>query len=242
MNPSRDSHPQEGDATPISGSRILVVDDHDALRELIRKYLVARGAEAVTVGTATEALQQLADEPAVDLVLLDIEMPDRSGWEFLDQIRSGGDDTPVIFLTATSDVESRVRGLEQGADDFIVKPFHEAELLARIEAVLRRRQAMPLLQHGHVRLDAARRVAWISGREVELTPREIDLLRVLVEARGHIVSRTELLERVWNMKFEPGTTVVEVQIARLRRKIDVTGPPLIENVAGEGYRMREPGS
>lgn len=227
--------------SPIEGSRILTVDDHAAVLELIRSSLQERGAISEVAASAEEALAHLDPErPPVDLVLLDIEMPGRSGWDVLEQLRQRDQETPVIFLTATADLESRVRGLERGADDFVIKPFDERELLARIEAVLRRSQSQPTLRHGHVRLEPARRIAHVSGREVELTPREYDLLRVLIEARGAIVSRTELLDRVWNMKFEPGTTVVEVQVARLRRKVDVIGPPMIENVVGEGYRLRQP--
>jgi len=226
--------------SPIEGTRILVVDDHQEVLGLINRSLVGRGADSPTASNADEALQHLGpDGDPIDLVLLDIELPGRSGWDVLEHIRARGDETPVIFLTATADVESRVRGLECGADDFIIKPFHERELLARIEAVLRRRQAPPFLHHGHVRLDPIRRAAHVSGRDVQLTPREFDLLRVLIEARGRIVSRTELLDKVWDMQFEPGTTVVEVQIARLRRKVDVVGPPMIENVVGEGYRLRQ---
>jgi DNA-binding response OmpR family regulator len=232
--------PIASEPSPIEGTRILVVDDHNEVLKLIDRSLVGRGAESSIASSAEEALRFL--DPgglSVDLVLLDIEMPGRSGWDVLEHIRASGAETPVIFLTATADIDSRVRGLERGADDFVVKPFHERELLARIEAVLRRRQAPAFLHHGHVRLDPSRRSAHVSGREVELTPREFDLLRVLTEARGRTVSRTELLDKVWNMQFEPGTTVVEVQVARLRRKVDVVGPPIIENVIGEGYRLRQ---
>jgi two-component system OmpR family response regulator len=228
-------------ASSLVRARLLVVDDNPDVCELLAGALGAHGIACVTAGTAREALEHLGlDRPPIDLILLDIELPGSSGWQFLERVRALGDETPVIFVTATGDVDARIRGLRLGADDYVVKPFDTQELLARAEAVLRRRQASPLLRCSGLRLDHSRRVAVRGAHEIALTPQEFDFLRVLVEARGAVVSRAELLERVWDLRFEPGTALVEVQVARLRRKLERSGPPLIETLVGRGYRIRQP--
>jgi len=144
---------------------------------------------------------------------------------------------PVIFVTARRGVEDRIKGLRTGADDYILKPFEFDELLARIEAVLRRRQTIPVYELGDLRIDVARRIVERNGDRVELSPKEFDLLRTLAEAKGRTVSRVELLKVVWGITFDPETNVVDALIARLRRRIDRSGPPVIETVIGEGYRL-----
>ena len=134
-------------------------------------------------------------------------------------------------------MEERVKGLQLGADDYVAKPFDSTELIARMEAVVRRRRALPAIEVGDLRIDLGRRVVERGARRIETSPREFDLLRTLAESQGSALSRKDLLQSVWGIEFDPGTNVVEVQISRLRRKIDACGPPMIETLVGEGYRL-----
>jgi len=145
----------------------------------------------------------------------------------------------VIFVTARRGVEDRVKGLRTGADDYLLKPFEFDELLARIEAVARRRAAVPVLVFGDLRIDVARRIVERAGERIDLSPKEFDLLRMLAEAKGRTVSRTELLNVVWGIRFDPETNVVDALVARLRRRVDRRGTPMIETVIGEGYRLAQ---
>ena len=196
--------------------------------------------ESLSAGDGAEAQRVLAAAGPVkpDLILLDVMMPGKSGLEFLEELRASGSDIPVIFVTARRAVEDRVSGLKRGADDYILKPFEFDELIARIEAVVRRRQSIPVFEIGNLRIDVARRVVERGGERIDLSPKEFDLLRTLAEARGRIVSRTELLSVVWGISFDPETNVVDALVARLRRRLDRTGPQMIETVIGEGYRLR----
>lgn len=223
--------------------KVLIVDDDPKFRSTIRRGLHENGIEAVEAGSVDEAEAAVADTGgrAFDLVLLDVMMPDRAGWEFLEGLRRDGRDVPVIFVTARHEVEERVKGLELGADDYVIKPFAFNELLARIQAVSRRRNALPVLELGELRLDLARRAVQYRGRRVEVTPREFDFLHALAERAGEVLSRKELLARVWNIAFDPGTNVVDVLVARLRRKLDPSGDSPIETVVGKGYRLQVKG-
>ncbi|MDA1265038.1 MAG: response regulator transcription factor, partial [Planctomycetota bacterium] len=218
-------------------------DDDPGVRQLERTILERRGIEAVAVASASEAKLKLAeDSGSFDLILLDISMPGQSGWDFMADLREGGDETPVIFLTAHHRVEERVRGFELGADDYILKPFEPAELIARIEAVERRRNILPVINFGDLRVDLAHRVVERSGTRIDCSPREFEVLGALLEAKGRILSKAELLLTVWGLNDDPGTKVVEVQVARLRRKLDQGQESMIETVLGEGYRFVVPNS
>jgi DNA-binding response OmpR family regulator len=146
----------------------------------------------------------------------------------------------VIFLTARQEVNERVKGLKIGADDYIIKPFEFQELLARIEAVARRQLNSNQLEVADLKIDLAERIVERAGESISTTDQEFRLLRVLVEAEGGVVSRPDLLKRVWDLDFDPGTNILEVQIARLRRKIDRTDSRLIQTVTGQGYKLAEP--
>jgi DNA-binding response OmpR family regulator len=192
---------------------------------------------AAGVGEASVLLEE-AGPGGFDLVLLDVNMPDAQGWDLLEMIREGGDETPVIFLSASDEPVDRVRGLRLGADDYVGKPCDPLELVARIESVVRRRRTLPLLRFGEVILDVAAMTVRGKGQRVELSGREFAVLRMLVEARGRPVSRQELLKQVWGIEFEPETTLVEVVVSRLRRKLRRVAPQLIETRPGSGYLAR----
>jgi DNA-binding response OmpR family regulator len=219
---------------------VLVVDDHEAFRRQMTELLERAGfgvRAAAGVGEASVLLGE-AGTGGFDLVLLDVNMPDAQGWDLLEMIREGGDETPVIFLSASDEPVDRVRGLRLGADDYVGKPCDPLELVARIESVVRRRRTLPLLRFGEVILDVAAMTVRGKGQRVELSGREFAVLRMLVEARGRPVSRQELLKQVWGIEFEPETTLVEVVVSRLRRKLRRVAPQLIETRPGSGYLAR----
>ena len=172
-------------------------------------------------------------------------LPDLDGLSLLKSVRAAGVQTPAILLTAMSAIDERVRGLRAGADDYIVKPFSFAELSARLEAVLRRpaetRPEETRLACGDLELDLIARTARRGGRRIELLPREFQMLEYLMRRQGRVVTRTMLLEGVWDYRFDPRTNVIDVHISRLRRKIDAEGePPLIHTVRGTRLQARRP--
>ena len=218
--------------------RILVVDDDPKLREYVAAGLVESGGECATASDGESALELLANDPkSFDLILLDVMLPAKSGWELLDDLRERGQETPVIFVTARDTVEERVKGLKLGADDYVIKPFAFSELLARIEVVIRRRRMLPPIEVRDLRLDLGKRAAYRSDHRIDLSPREFDLLLGLVRAEGRTLSRADLLRDVWGFEREPETNLVDVHIGRLRRKLDRYGTALIETVRGSGYRI-----
>jgi two-component system copper resistance phosphate regulon response regulator CusR len=220
--------------------RLLVVDDDPKFRGYISSGLRESGIDCAAAADPGEALSTLQnDARGFDLILLDVMMPAQSGWDLLSDLRELGRETPVIFVTARDAVEERVKGLRLGADDYVIKPFAFSELLARIEAVIRRRRSLAPIEVFDLKLDLARRQVRRGDRSIDLSPREFDLLLALVQAEGKVLSRSELLRQVWSIEFDPGTNVVDVHIGRLRRKIDRHGPPLIQTVRGEGYRLSE---
>lgn len=181
--------------------------------------------------------EHLALTQAFDLLILDVMLPGRSGWEILASVRRMSQ-TPVLFLTARDRVEDRVRGLEAGADDYLVKPFAFSELLARVRTLLRRRpQAEPdVLRVADLELDLARHKAWRGGVRVTLTAKEMALLALFMRRRGEVLSRTLIAEQVWDMHFDSDTNVVDVAVRRLRAKIDEPFElKLIHTLRGVGY-------
>ncbi len=222
--------------------RVLLVEDDPDFRLLAQHALGKSGVQVESAPSAEAALARLRAGPPgwFDCVLLDVVMPGASGWDLLLEIREQGDEVPVIFVTGREKVEERVRGLRMGADDYLVKPIEFDELLARIEAVLRRRRELADIRFGELHLDLARRRASRGKQRIELSPREYDLLLVLARAGGQVVSRERLLGEVWDLPFDPGTNVLDVHIGRLRKKLDVHGPPLIRTVRGAGYQLVQP--
>ena len=219
--------------------RLLVVDDDPKFRSFVSAGLRQSGHHCEVAEDGEEALR-LTEDPErapFDIVLLDVMMPAKSGWDFLAELRAKGRDTPVVFVTARDAVDERVRGLQLGADDYVIKPFAFSELLARIDAVARRRVGRSRLDLDGLTLDLDARRLSSGDRTVDLTPREFDLLRALCQARGHYVSRTALLRDVWGMDFDPGTNIVEVHVARLRRKLEACGSAPIRTKRGQGYAI-----
>ncbi len=216
---------------------LLLVDDDPKFRGFMQKGLQESGMQIETAESGEQATQLLEERGpgAFDLLLLDVMLPQSSGWDVLERLRQRGDPTPVIFLTARSAVEERVKGLRLGADDYVIKPFEFSELLARIEAVRRRHATSPTLNVGKLRLDLEHRAVDCGEVRIEMSPREFELLLILARAEGQVLSREALLDKVWGMHFDPGTNVVNVLIARLRRRLEPWEPSLIRTVVGEGY-------
>lgn len=223
---------------------ILVVDDEELIQELLRFNLEKEGYQVLTAFDGAQALNVI-EESRPDLVLLDIMLPGMNGLEVCNQLRLNPKfrDLPVIMLTAKGEEIDKVVGLEIGADDYLTKPFSPRELLARIRARLRRLKPVEeenVLLRGDLRIDLDRFRVSIRGEEVELTPKEFELLRVLSAHPGKVYSRDELLERVWSYEYAGDTRTVDVHVRHLRQKVekDPSNPEYIETLRGIGYRLK----
>jgi DNA-binding response OmpR family regulator len=216
--------------------KLLVVEDEARIASFLVKGLSDQGYQVDCVATGAEALVRGRD-PDVDLLILDLGLSDMDGLDVLRQLRGEGRRLPVIILTARSEIEDRVEGLDLGADDYLTKPFAFEELLARVRARLRSRSGngdLAPLDVGGLRLDPLTRRAEIAGGPVELTDREFALLETFMQRPGQLFSREQLLSRVWGLSFDPGTNIVDVYVGYLRRKV---GEGRIETVRNRGYRF-----
>ena len=221
--------------------RLLIVEDEKSTAAYLRQGLAEHGFTVEVAANGTDGAH-LALSGDYALVLLDVMLPGRTGWEVLGELRARKD-TPVLFLTARDRVEDRVRGLELGADDYLVKPFAFSELLARIRTLLRRGKAREPeeLRIADLELDLLRRRVSRAGRRIELTAQELALLALLVRRRGEVLSRTLIREQIWDMSFDGDANVVDVAICRLRAKLGDPSPgELIRTVRGVGYVCEEP--
>jgi len=237
-----------GAASPVAVqtsavTRILVVEDEAKVARALRDGLGAEGYDVVLAAAGEDGLS-LAGSGGFDLVVLDLMLPGRDGIEILSELRRSGDPTPVLILTARDTVSDRVAGLEAGADDYLVKPFAFAELLARIRALLRRGrpEPSPRLALADLQVDAAGRTATRAGRTLALTALEFTLLEFLLRHQGQVVSRGMIAREVWNepARGTPLDNVIDVHIMRLRRKVDPEADVrLIHTVRGVGFVMRE---
>ena len=218
--------------------RILVVEDEPKTADSLEKGLLENGFAVVVSRRGDEALALAKIEP-FEAIVLDVSLPQLSGFGVLSALRSVGNHIPVLCLTARDAVEDRVRGLELGADDYLVKPFSFSELLARLRSILRRRTALspdPVLRVADLELDLPKMRALRGGKKLDLTAKEFLLLALLVRRRGDVLTRTVIAEQVWDMNFDSDTNVVEVAIRRLRKKMDDPFPKkLIRTVRGMGY-------
>ncbi len=221
--------------------RILLAEDERKVAEHVRAGLTAEGYAVDVAGDGDEALW-LAESNTYDALLLDIGMPHKDGITVVRLLRRKNILAPVIFLTARDDIEDKVRGLDAGADDYLTKPFSIVELLARLRAVLRRQRpsAATVIKVGDLELDLVSHEARRNGAQIELTPREFSLLEFLISNSPKPVSKTAIVEHVWDQHFDSETNVVNVYIKMLRRKIDPPGSePLIHTVRGVGFALRE---
>ena len=224
--------------------RVLLAEDEIKTHQFVRRGLTENGYAVDVAETGTDALE-LAFANHYDLVILDVMLPAPHGWQILTSLRASGSDVPVLFLTARDSVADRVKGLELGADDYLVKPFAFAELLARVRTLTRRRgQVSPQqLRIADLELDLKRRRATRQETSIELTAREFALLWLLMRRSGEVLSRSTIAEKVWDMNFDSDTNVVDVAVRRLRRKVDDAFPtPLIHTVRGVGYVLEAPDS
>ncbi len=221
--------------------RILVAEDDQKTAAYLRRGLSESGFVVEVVENGRDALH-LALTSVYDLVVLDVMLPGVDGWAILSELRAGNRHTPVLFLTARDAVQDRVKGLELGADDYLVKPFAFSELLARVRSVLRRGATRPseILRVADLEIDLLRRHATRAGKRLELTPKEFALLALFVQRAGEVLSRTLIADQVWGINFSTDTNVVDVAVRRLRRKVDEPfAGHLIHTVWGVGYVLED---
>ena len=220
---------------------ILIVEDDRKTAAYLRKGLSENGF-TVDVADKGEDGLHLARTGDYDLIILDVMLPERDGWSIIAEVRRSGKITPVLFLTARDSVQDRVRGLELGADDYLIKPFAFSELLARVRSILRRGSAREpeILRVADLEIDLLRHKAMRGGKRLDLTPKEFALLSLLTRRRGEVLSRTLIAEQVWDINFDSDTNVVDVAVRRLRRKVDDPFiKKLIHTVRGVGYVLED---
>jgi two-component system, OmpR family, response regulator len=231
---------------PDPGRRLLVVDDEPDIVELLTASLRYAGFD---VAGATSGRQALAEARRFrpDLIVLDIMMPDLDGFEVVRRLRGDGGRTPVLFLTARDATEDKIHGLTLGGDDYVTKPFSLAEVIARIQAVLRRVEERAgtgakgaRITFADIELDADTHEVWKAGRPVALSPTEFKLLRYFLENPGRVLSKAQILDHVWRYDFGGDGGVVESYVSYLRKKVDTTQPRLLHTLRGVGYVMRRP--
>ena len=220
--------------------RILVVEDERKVAGFIRQGLLEEGHAVEVVRDGAAALEALADEAPYDLVVLDVMLPGRDGFDVLKTLRARGVRTPVLLLTARDTVADKVTGLDLGADDYLAKPFAFEEFLARVRALLRRGRGggEPVLRVGDLCLDPATRAVTRGRRRISLTAREYALLEYLIRRAGRVLTRPLITQHVWGMDFDPESNIVDVYVGYLRRKIDGDGEArLLHTVRGAGYLL-----
>jgi two-component system OmpR family response regulator len=235
----------DGNQVPM----VLVVDDEPNIRELVHVALKFHGCAVSTAATGKDALlKAVATKP--DLIVLDVMLPDLDGFEVCRRLRAGGNDVPVIFLTARDTASDTVTGLAIGGDDYVTKPFSVETLVARVRAVLRRASRATdsdsadaaTLRVGDLELDESRWTVHRGGTQVELSPTEFRLLAYLMRHHGRVLTREQLLEHVWGWDYAGQSQIVETYVSYLRRKLDPLGAPLIHTQRGVGYSLRSPSS
>jgi two-component system copper resistance phosphate regulon response regulator CusR len=227
----------------MAAMKILIVEDEHKTGDYLKQGLAEAGFTVDLVRDGHDGLHRALTE-AYDLAILDVMLPGLDGWSVLAGIRRAGKDMPVLFLTARDQVEDRVKGLELGADDYLVKPFAFSELLARVRTLLRRGAKTPgteLLRVADLELDLLRRRVTRAGKRIDLTAKEFALLELLLRRQGEVLPRSLIASQVWDMNFDSDTNVIEVAMRRLRAKLDDPfEPKLIRTVRGMGYVLENP--
>jgi two-component system OmpR family response regulator len=237
--------PQMSQSTQAATQRILVVDDENSISELIATSLRFVGFDVRTAATGSEALT-IAEEFKPHALILDVMLPDQNGFEVCRQLRLDGHNVGVLFLTAKDAVEDKITGLTIGGDDYVTKPFSLEELVARLRALLRRTGAVQVdsdeekVRFADLELDEATHEVRRAGNLIELSPTEFLLLRYLMINADRVVSKSQILDHVWQYDFRGDAGIVETYISYLRKKIDIYDPALIHTVRGVGYRLRLP--
>jgi two-component system copper resistance phosphate regulon response regulator CusR len=222
--------------------KILIIEDQQKTGDYLKQGLSEAGFVTDLARDGIEGLHLALSEP-YDLIVLDVMLPSLDGWKILETLRRAGKDMPVLFLTARDQVADRVKGLELGADDYLVKPFDFAELLARARSLLRRGKVKEpeLLRVADLELDLLRRRVSRAGRRIDLTAKEFTLLELLLRRQGEVLPRSLIASQVWDMNFDSDTNVIEVAVRRLRAKMDDDfEPKLIRTVRGMGYVLESP--
>jgi len=223
--------------------KLLIVEDEPKTRSYLKQGLSEAGFVVDHAGDGLDG-HHLATTGDYDLIVLDVMLPGMDGWQVLRGVRQAGKDVPVLFLTARDDVTDRVKGLELGADDYLVKPFAFSELLARVRTLLRRGGKVKepdTLRVADLELDLVRRRVTRAGKRIDLTAKEFGLLELLLRHQGEVLPRSLIASQVWDMNFDSDTNVIEVAIRRLRSKIDdAFEPKLIQTVRGMGYVLEAP--
>jgi two-component system OmpR family response regulator len=220
--------------------RILVVDDEENIRFLVTTALSLAGMDTVTATTGFEALDQIYRERP-DLIVLDVMIPGLDGFAILRRLRDQGNHVPIVFLTARDQSADRVRGLSEGGDDYIVKPFDVAELVARVQLRMKRadqQAANRRLRCADLEMDTDLHQVYRGGEEIYLSPTEYKLLHYLMTNVGRVLNRNQILEHVWSYDIDVDPSVVDTYISYLRKKVDRTGPKLIHTVRGVGFTLR----
>ena len=221
--------------------RVLLVEDETRLADALRQGLTEAGFAVQWAGSA-ETAESIIARGALDLIVLDLQLPGKSGIDLLREMRAAGNQTPVLILTARGSLEERVTGLDSGGDDYLTKPFAFAELIARIKALARRRSggaASPIIKVGDLEFDTVRRRARIGEHQLNLSPKEAMLLELLMRNAGQVVTRDMIAQSVWDSSYNALTNLIEVFVNRLRQKIDPRADrSLIVTVRGVGYTMR----
>jgi two-component system OmpR family response regulator len=226
----------------VPGEKLLLVDDEDNLRSMLEAALRHTGFDVHPADSGRAALDAV-DDVKPDLIVLDVMLPDLDGFDVCKRLRSDGNHTPVLFLTARDTTEDKVRGLTMGGDDYLAKPFSLDELVARITAVLRRTgntKNDATITCGDLVLDDDAHLVTRGGEEIQLSPTEYNLLRYLLLNKGRVLSKAQILDHVWQYDFGGDGGVVETYIGYLRKKLDQAEPRLIHTLRGVGYTIREP--
>ncbi len=228
----------------VSDTRVLVVDDESNITDLVATALRYEGFDVEVASTGNDALRA-AESFRPDLMVLDIMLPDRDGFQVVQRLRADGRHVPIVYLTARDSTEEKVKGLTVGGDDYVTKPFSLEELVARVRAVLRRTgvtngDSSARLVFADLELDDDTHEVWRGRTRIELTPTEYKLLRYMMLNARRALSKSQILDHVWEDDFDGDANVVETYISYLRKKIDKLGPPLIHTIRGVGYTLRTP--